>query len=58
MRRDRMNRSLGPPRLGKSTGTPYFLLFLPSRIDRPFGNMTMEEFGNEEGEFCGGKESE
>jgi hypothetical protein len=35
MRRDRMNRSLGPPRLGKITGTPYFLLFLPSRIVHP-----------------------
>jgi hypothetical protein len=42
MRRDRLNRSLGPPRLGKINGTPYFLLFLPSRIVRPLGNMTMK----------------
>jgi hypothetical protein len=42
MRRDRMNRSLGPPRLDKITGTPYFLLFLPSRIVHPLGNTTME----------------
>jgi hypothetical protein len=40
MRRDRMNRSLGPPGLGKIIGTPYFLL--PSRIVHPLGNTTME----------------